>query len=165
MCTLKSPFLNAYCPFGLVKGSDCSCSCRCLLLAPHHVFVLPGHQLCRLQITSLDAEPREGIVTFLGWKPNIEIFFSLVLLSLQMCYLNEAPVMTAVHAACPLDKPRWEPRLWRLFQCNFAVGHRKSVLSGLVSQPILTNSEWRHGSDRALGHLAGDKRKWGDCVF
>jgi hypothetical protein len=121
----------------------------------YHVLVLPGYQLCRLQITSLDTEPREGIVTFLGRKPHTEIFYSLTLLFLQMCrYLTEAPVLTAVQEVCPLEELSGEPQLWRLFQCRFAVGHRKSVLSGLVSPPILTKSVWRHVSDRALGDLA-----------
>lgn len=92
MCTLISPFLNMYCPFGFIKGPDFFCSCRCLLLASHHAFVLTQHQLSRLQITSLDTEPREGIIIFLARKLNTEIFYSLTLFSLQMHhYLTEAP--------------------------------------------------------------------------
>lgn len=152
MCTLTSPFLNTHCPFGFLKGPDSFCSFRGLLVAPHCMFVLKGHQLCRLHIISLDKDPREGMITFLGRKLNTELFCSLMPISLQMCHCLKQPVLTAVQVTCPLEELSWE-----LSQCTSAVGHRKSVLSGLVSQPILTQSVWRHGSIRALGDLTMHK--------
>ena len=85
----------------------------------YHVLVLPGYQLCRLQITSLDTEPREGIVTFLGRKPHTEIFYSLTLLFLQMCrYLTEAAKWrTSVMEAVPVQICCWPQKVCSVRAC------------------------------------------------
>lgn len=149
MCTLKSPFLNTHCPFGLIKGPDSFCSFRGLLVAPHCMFVLKGHQLCRLHIISLDKDPREGIITFLGRKLNTELFCSLMPISLQMCHcLTEATGPDC----CAGDLSSGGAKL-RTVSVHFCCWPQKVCSVRLVSQPILTQSVWRHGSIRALGDL------------
>lgn len=159
MCILKFPFLNTYCPFGLNKGPDTFLSFRCLLLAPHHVFVLKRHQLCRLQITALDTEPGEGIITLLGRKLNSEIFYSLKPISLQTCHFWLKHL--ALYSRGPDRYPsnlssggaKWRASAREAVSVQICCWPQKvcSVRTCVSAHP---KSVWRYGSDRAFGDLA-----------